>query len=166
MWLGGKEGASRRDKMVDAVMGVRKPTFKRPYNSTKLNGTSLYHSVSMMMVSLAHCQYCMFIFPSSVHASFTYSSITHSPTMTTPLKNCVCLLPKLKGKPLTYNTSLYRMYTVHVHVYCMYIVMCMCILRVCVYYMYIICVCECYCLPTIYPLPSLLSPSGVQRTCH
>ena len=51
MWLGGKEGGQGRDKMVDSVMGVRRPVFKRQYNPTKLNGTSLYHAISMMMVS-------------------------------------------------------------------------------------------------------------------
>ena len=51
MWLGGKEGGDTRDKMVDSIMGVRKPIFKRQYTATKLNGTSLYHSVTMMMVS-------------------------------------------------------------------------------------------------------------------
>ena len=51
MWLGGKEGGEKPDKMVDSVMGVRKPVFKRPYNTTKLNSNYLYHSISMMMVS-------------------------------------------------------------------------------------------------------------------
>ena len=51
MWLGGKEEKGVRDKMVDKVMGVRKPTFKRPFNPTKLNGNYLYHSISMMMAS-------------------------------------------------------------------------------------------------------------------
>ena len=55
MWLGGKESSSKRDKMVDSVMGVRRPTFKRPYNPTKLNGNYLYHSISMMMVSHVTC---------------------------------------------------------------------------------------------------------------
>lgn len=54
MWLGGKEGVGRRDKMVDSVMGVRKPVFKRQYNPTRLNGNSVYHSISMMMVSQHH----------------------------------------------------------------------------------------------------------------
>jgi hypothetical protein len=49
VWLGGKEDGGRRDKLVDAVMGVRRPVFKRQYNPTKLNGTSLYHSITMMM---------------------------------------------------------------------------------------------------------------------
>ena len=59
MWLGKKEGqeerVSARDKMVDKVMGVRKPTYKRPYNPTRFNGSYLYHCISMMMVST----YCM-----------------------------------------------------------------------------------------------------------
>ena len=50
VWLGGKEEGGRRDKLVDAVMGVRRPVFKRQYNPTKLNGTSQYHSITMMMV--------------------------------------------------------------------------------------------------------------------
>ena len=52
MWMGGKEEGGRRDNMVDSVMGVRRPVFKRQYNATKLNGTSLYHSITMMMVRL------------------------------------------------------------------------------------------------------------------
>ena len=55
VWLGKKEGqeekVSARDKMVDKVMGVRKPTYKRPYNPTRLNSSYLYHCISMMMVS-------------------------------------------------------------------------------------------------------------------
>ena len=54
VWLGrkdGKEGPTHRDKMVDSVMGVRKPTFKRSYCPTRLNASCLYHSITMMMVS-------------------------------------------------------------------------------------------------------------------
>ena len=57
IWLGKNKGQndvpSARDKMVDKVMGVRKPTFKRSYNPTRLNSNNVYHCVSMMMV----CQY-------------------------------------------------------------------------------------------------------------
>ena len=53
VWLGKDDSqgkTSQRDKMVDSIMGVRRPTFKRSYNSTRLNGNYLYHSISMMMV--------------------------------------------------------------------------------------------------------------------
>ena len=54
MWMGGREGdekGSHRDKMVDSVMGVRRPTFKRAYNATRLNSNYVYNSITMMMVS-------------------------------------------------------------------------------------------------------------------
>ena len=54
VWLGNKGSgvtSSSRVKAVDSVMGVRKPTFKRSYNPTRLNSNYLFHSVSMMMVS-------------------------------------------------------------------------------------------------------------------
>ena len=53
MWLGRREGEERishRDKMVDSVMGVRRPTFKRTYNATRLNSNYLYNSITMMLV--------------------------------------------------------------------------------------------------------------------
>jgi len=52
VWMGKKEGSqeSVRDKMVDSVMGVRKPTFKRSYNATRLNSNYLFHSITAMMV--------------------------------------------------------------------------------------------------------------------
>lgn len=55
MWMGGREGdekVSHRDKMVDSVMGVRRPTFKRAYNATRLNSNYVFNSITMMMVSL------------------------------------------------------------------------------------------------------------------
>ena len=54
VWMGGREGdekGSHRDKMVDSVMGVRRPTFKRAYNATRLNSNYVYNSITMMMVS-------------------------------------------------------------------------------------------------------------------
>ena len=54
MWMGGREEdemVSHRDKMVDSVMGVRRPTFKRAYNATRLNSNYVYNSITMMMVS-------------------------------------------------------------------------------------------------------------------
>ena len=54
MWMGGgeeDEKVSHRDKMVDSVMGVRRPTFKRAYNATRLNSNYVYNSITMMMVS-------------------------------------------------------------------------------------------------------------------
>lgn len=36
--------------MVDSVMGVRRPTFKRTYNATRLNSNYLYNSITMMLV--------------------------------------------------------------------------------------------------------------------
>ena len=45
------EKVSHRDKMVDSVMGVRRPTFKRAYNATRLNSNYVYNSITMMMVS-------------------------------------------------------------------------------------------------------------------
>ncbi len=56
VWLGNKGGdedsTSLRAKVVDTVMGVKKPTFKRNYNPTRLNSNYLFHSISMMMVSV------------------------------------------------------------------------------------------------------------------
>ena len=55
MWMGGREGdekVSHRDKMVDSAMGVRRPTFKRAYNATRLNSNYVFNSITMMMVSL------------------------------------------------------------------------------------------------------------------
>ena len=52
--MGGREEdekVSHRDKMVDSVMGVRRPTFKRAYNATRLNSNYVYNSITMMMVS-------------------------------------------------------------------------------------------------------------------
>ena len=52
--MGGREEdekVSHRDKMVDSVMGVRRPTFKRVYNATRLNSNYVYNSITMMMVS-------------------------------------------------------------------------------------------------------------------
>ena len=50
---GGREEdeVSHRDKMVDSVMGVRRITFKRAYNATRLNSNYVYNSITMMMVS-------------------------------------------------------------------------------------------------------------------
>ena len=57
VWLGNKgedeESTSLRAKIVDTVMGVKKPTFKRAYNPTRLNSNYLFHSISMMMVCCA-----------------------------------------------------------------------------------------------------------------
>ena len=52
--MGKKEEGQKslRDKMVDSVMGVRKPTFKRSYNPTRLNSNYLFHSMTMMMVGV------------------------------------------------------------------------------------------------------------------
>ena len=52
MWLGKKDESqvSLRDRMVDSVMGVRKPTFKRSYQPTRFNSNYLFHSISIMMV--------------------------------------------------------------------------------------------------------------------
>ena len=36
---------------IDSIMGVRKPTFKRPFNPTTLGSNHVYHSIPMMMVS-------------------------------------------------------------------------------------------------------------------
>ena len=52
--MGGREEdekVSHQDKMVDSVMGVRRPTFKRAYNATRLNSNYVYNSITMMMVS-------------------------------------------------------------------------------------------------------------------
>jgi len=55
VWLGKKDGSSSDkvssgDKLVDRVMGVRRPTYKRPYTPTKSNSSHVYHCISMMMV--------------------------------------------------------------------------------------------------------------------
>ena len=97
MWLGGKEEGGRRDKMVDAVMGVRRPVFKRQYNPTKLNGTSLYHSITMMMVrslSLLVMLHVHFLFPTAPFLHSPLFPFLASHTAITPLKNFVSLPPK------------------------------------------------------------------------
>ncbi len=47
VWLGNKGGdedsTSLRAKVVDTVMGVKKPTFKRNYNPTRLNSNYLHN---------------------------------------------------------------------------------------------------------------------------
>ncbi len=54
VWLGknsdGEKSGSTEHNLVDKVTGVRKPTYKRPYNPTRLNGNHNYHCISMMMV--------------------------------------------------------------------------------------------------------------------
>ena len=56
MWEGAKrsEGGMVKER-VDEATGVRRPTFKRPYNPTMLGTNHLYHSISMMMVGVALC---------------------------------------------------------------------------------------------------------------
>ena len=39
---------------VDKITGVRRPTYKRPFNSTMLGTNHIYQSISMMMVSVYH----------------------------------------------------------------------------------------------------------------
>lgn len=53
VWLGKKDESQTplRDRMVDSVMGVKRPTFKKPYNSTRFNSNHLFQSISIMMVS-------------------------------------------------------------------------------------------------------------------
>ena len=51
MWDGVDEEVWRV-KAVDLATGVRRPTFKRPFNPTMLGTNHLYHSVSMMMVGV------------------------------------------------------------------------------------------------------------------
>ncbi len=59
VWLGKKADAhtiaSTRENFVDKAMGVRKPTYKRQYNPTRVNGSYVYHCISMMMVHIQAC---------------------------------------------------------------------------------------------------------------
>ena len=78
MWLGSKmstekSSSSSRSKMVDSVMGVRKPTFKRAYNPTRLNSNYLFHSISMMMVS-SIWKVCGLHFSLHAHAGMHYAA--------------------------------------------------------------------------------------------
>lgn len=56
MWMGQGEGEGegeepKRQRVLDRTTGLRRPTFSREYCSTRLNGHTVYHSISMMMVS-------------------------------------------------------------------------------------------------------------------
>ena len=132
MWLGGKEGGSRKDKMVDSVMGVRKPVFKRQYCATRLNGHSVYHSISMMMVSSIWnlCGVFSISFPlcSPLSPSLPPTRPVSCPpflshTMITPLRNFVYMPLKWSGKNIHVHACTYNV-CVNIDV-CMYMYMCM-----------------------------------------
>ena len=62
MWMGRGEqgegeGPKRQGRMLDRITGLRRPTFSREYCSTRLNGHTVYHAISMMMVS--HSSGCL-----------------------------------------------------------------------------------------------------------
>jgi len=119
VWLGRREGEERishRDKMVDSVMGVRRPTFKRTYNATRLNSNYLYNSITMMLVGhvistlvtvldhvttmLRHDANVTTVLDHAVLGHVTVTRLTCyyllqcSPSRTTPLKSYVCLPQK------------------------------------------------------------------------
>ena len=79
-------------------MGVRKPTFKRPYNPTRLNSNYLFHSISMMMVCVCEGGGSLVSqFPLLLQAysdNFPYCRLIQI----IPMKSYVCLLPKLKSE--------------------------------------------------------------------
>ena len=103
VWLGqreGQESSSRRDKMVDRVMGVRKPTYKRSYNSTRLNGSYLYNSITMMMVGQSPAPLPLPRCPVASHLP----SYPYSHTRTTPSKNSDSLPQRSRGMCLPHLT--------------------------------------------------------------
>ena len=76
--------------MVDSVMGVRKPTFKRPYTPTRLNSNYLFHSISLIMVYIYSYNYvstntsylfcCLFLlflwfFPYQAYSDYSFEEL-------------------------------------------------------------------------------------------
>ena len=75
VWLGQRkekeESVSIRRSKVDRITGVKKPSFKKEYHSTRLNSNYLYHSISMMMVGVVNHVICQLIIILLSHAALS-----------------------------------------------------------------------------------------------
>lgn len=118
MWMGGREGdekVSHRDKMVDSVMGVRRPTFKRAYNATRLNSNYVFNSITMMMVSL--------IITASGHVTRVLGHVTTAAGhVTTSLHHVISYVHTLLQPYSDYSFEELRLFAPKVKRYVMFLV--------------------------------------------